>query len=96
MNIKNNDIDFDGSFFDSDLDDDYDDDQDDDYMSDDVHVKQQKKIKKKIYPTNKIIMNVSGIFILFFSGKKILDTQYAVVKYVGKVIMKWVLQYELD
>ena len=38
-------------------------------------------------------MNVSGI--KFFS-ELVSDTQYPVIKFIGKMVMKWILQYETE
>ena len=57
---------FNGSFEDSDLED-SDEDLDEDGNEDDVRNRKQKRIKKRFYPQNKIIMNVSGIFLFFIS-----------------------------
>jgi tubulin polyglutamylase TTLL6/13 len=54
--------------------------------------KKQPKQKKIYYPPNKIIMNVSGSYL--HNHKQ--DTQYPVVKFVGKLLLKWKLQYETE
>lgn len=78
---------FTGTFDDSDVD--FEEEEDEECVeSEDESPFRGRKIKKDtkkkiIYPTNKIIMNVS-------------DTMYPVVKFVGKKIFKWKLQYEPD
>jgi tubulin polyglutamylase TTLL6/13 len=87
MKPANYDIPFNGSFEDSDLEDLSQSEEEEE--SDDEVRKRKKQIpkpKKVVYSGNKIIMNVSGK-----SPFIILDTQYPVVKFVGKMIMKWKL-----
>lgn len=74
---------FDGSFEDSDLEEE--DEEEEEEESEEESVMKQRKRrdpkKKLTYPSNKIICNV-------------FDTQYAVVKFVCKRLMRWKLQYE--
>jgi len=78
-------IPYSGDFEDSDLDEESD---DPSFSSESEEEALKKPRKKKITQPKKLHMNVSGIKSSLFK-----DTQYPVVKFVGKMLYKFKLQY---